>query len=395
MGDKKRVLLLMFDIPEVFGGAERQFADIYDYYQDNTERKIELYLLMDKQSIKYLKDVNRLHNPENIISVPTVRFKYINIILRTLYSLYILKKFNIKLLHIPLPARRYYPLLLLLNKIPKRIIDTKIVFNATDCRIAFNYEELGKREPHKLYMENIKFDAIYSWYEVFTKKFSTHKVISGHRTPIMSAKYCFTNIEPYVARNKKNHIVWAARLIDVKNPLMFIEAVAIFKNCYWTKNYNWEFFIYGDGELKEEVQKKIKKLQLEDILEYNYSNMMDSIFAQSKLFVSTQSYENFTSLSMLEAMALGNAVIARNVGQTNYFLKDKENGYIMKKDTPEELAFLMHQYITTPTLHQRMADKSIQIVKDIHNIENFINDMEQFWLNIIDRNLKLGNKNEN
>ena len=69
-------------------------------------------------------------------------------------------------------------------------------------------------------------------------------------------------------------------------------------------------------------------------------------------------------------------------------LEIQQNGFIMQKDTPEELATLIYKYITTPELHQKMADKSIEIANTVHTIENFSQDIGKFWIGVIDGNFK-------
>ena len=65
------------------------------------------------------------------------------------------------------------------------------------------------------------------------------------------------------------------------------------------------------------------------------------MFAESSLFVSLQSENNYPSQAVLEAMACGNAVIATNVGDTRMFVNE-ENGYLIPRGTPALIAQLRH-----------------------------------------------------
>ncbi len=64
---------------------------------------------------------------------------------------------------------------------------------------------------------------------------------------------------------------------------------------------------------------------------------LSKYFNYLRIFESCQNYENFTSLSLMEAMAAGNAIRARYVGQTSFVLKTNENGIYIKPDTVEGL----------------------------------------------------------
>lgn len=383
-----KVSFLFLGIPEHFGGAERQFADTYDFYQGKQNNQLELYFITDTKSLKNMRDVNRLKSDKNLIIIPSFETvnKYIRILLWNIYVLNVIFNNKINLLHIGLPNPVYAPLLFVLSKFKRK----KIVFNATDCTIAHEFENLKKYHTYKIYMNYIKFDAVFSWYKLFTERFSKGEKLAENKTPIVSAKYCFANLEMFHPNElKSNHIIWAARLVASKRPLMFIEAIKIFKEKYLKSDSNWKFFIYGEGPLKNEIIELIRKYNLQDILELNYSNNLSQIFSKSRLFVSTQDYENFTSLSMLEAMASGNAIISRNVGQSDYFVRNEGNGYLLKEDTAEDMAYMINRYIMLSSEERKnMENMSIDIATNTHNITNFIDELELFWIYVLEDKYK-------
>jgi glycosyltransferase involved in cell wall biosynthesis len=106
---------------------------------------------------------------------------------------------------------------------------------------------------------------------------------------------------------------------------------------------------------------------------------MTHIFEESKCFISTQDFENFPSLAMNEAMAAGNAIISRNVGQTNLFVKHLINGVLTDSDTAEGLASAIEYYISHPQMHEGMQNESIRLTEEVHTFENFKFQIENFW----------------
>ena len=112
---------------------------------------------------------------------------------------------------------------------------------------------------------------------------------------------------------------------------------------------------------------------------------MGNFFSDSKCFVSTQDFENFTSLAMLEAMACGNAVVARNVGQTNFFVKDGVNGILAKEDSAKGIAEALKFYIEHPEKHEAMKTESIRIAREENTAEKFIQHLDSFWKKIYEK----------
>jgi glycosyltransferase involved in cell wall biosynthesis len=82
---------------------------------------------------------------------------------------------------------------------------------------------------------------------------------------------------------------------------------------------------------------------------------------------------------MNEAMAAGNAIISRNVGQTNLFVKHLVNGILAYPDTEEGLANAIEYYITNPQIHKSMQNESIRLTEEVHTFQNFKSQIENFW----------------
>jgi glycosyltransferase involved in cell wall biosynthesis len=82
---------------------------------------------------------------------------------------------------------------------------------------------------------------------------------------------------------------------------------------------------------------------------------------------------------MNEAMSAGNAIIARNVGQTELFVKHMKNGLLTEPDNEEGLALAMSYFIDHPELHENMARESIRLTEEVHTFSNFKTQIETFW----------------
>jgi glycosyltransferase involved in cell wall biosynthesis len=131
------------------------------------------------------------------------------------------------------------------------------------------------------------------------------------------------------------------------------------------------------------VRDRIETHRLGDLLTTTHAADMSPVFARSRLFVSTQAFENFTSLALLEAMAAGNAVIAANVGQTAEFVRHGENGLLTADESAQGFADAMTQYLGHPERHPRMAACSRALATEVHTIEHFAEDIRAFWEGVL------------
>lgn len=135
--------------------------------------------------------------------------------------------------------------------------------------------------------------------------------------------------------------------------------------------------------MREEIARQISEMGQAGKIKTGFSKDMSAIFNATSIFVSTQMYENFTSLSMLEAMAAGNAIIAYDVGQTSLFIKHNVNGLLVNEETPEALANAIERLVRDPELLRSFRQESHSIAKNIHNIENFSEELFAFWSDVL------------
>jgi glycosyltransferase involved in cell wall biosynthesis len=165
-----------------------------------------------------------------------------------------------------------------------------------------------------------------------------------------------------------------------KRPELFLKVISAIVKKKPEILAGWKIYILGEGKLKDSLQKQININDLAEIIKITYKDDISTYLATSRVFVSTQDYENFTSLSMLEAMYYRNAIIAFNVGQTNQFVQHNGNGFLVKNADVYEMAEALIQYIeSSPEKQKAMGDFSRRIVDDIHNVDNYLRDMENFW----------------
>lgn len=365
------------------GGAERFFADFFDKYSSYNLAQFKVYFVLDKYSLNALSEINKLKTVKNylIFKVFSNRFKVSLEFLQLFY--YILLK-QIKIIHLPLYNISYLPLLKKINKIPK-IFRPKIVINISNCYVVPGLKNNLSSEINTYYplFKGINVDGYFSWYQNFTDYVGENIGLFKFKPQVYSITSRFSGNDLIFNNSKKeNQIIFASRLDKQKCPDWFIEAIRIIKEKHPTVLLNWKFIVCGDGPMRNQLIETSNKLGLNQFVEFRIEGNLEKVFNYSKIYVSCQEFENFPSLSMAEAMSAGNAIVARNVGQTNLFLNNNVNGLFINPDSAYGLADRLIYLMSNEALLEKMGQKSVELMNTVHTFENFVPQIENFWKKI-------------
>lgn len=161
----------------------------------------------------------------------------------------------------------------------------------------------------------------------------------------------------------KFSVAFSGRLEKDKNPELFLDAIERLKE----KHKDITFHIMGDGRLKEVVKKRVEDMKEENVVYHGFHNAPTEILANTTVFVSLQTTNNYPSQSVLEAMACQNAIIATNVGDTRMFINEK-NGILIGLDAVE-LSNAIEKLYLNRELTKKMGMYAEKYVKDNHTIE--------------------------
>ena len=165
---------------------------------------------------------------------------------------------------------------------------------------------------------------------------------------------------PKVEKRRKT-IVTVGRLHPQKNQKLLIDAFALIAD----KIPEYTLEIYGDGELKEELQRKIDELQLENrVFLKGTSTQIHSLIYDVTLFVLSSDYEGLPN-TLLEAMSLGIPCISTDCrpGGAREIIKDHRTGIITPIDEAEKLALAMIYLIQNEVLAGEYAKEAMKDMK--------------------------------
>ncbi len=170
-------------------------------------------------------------------------------------------------------------------------------------------------------------------------------------------------IRPRFTGKRENTIVSVGRVDDNKNHRMLIDAFAAIH----TDFPEMGLVIYGNGDMRNELIKYIKKIDMEDYISMpgNVSRIPDHI-ERARIFVLTSDTEGMPN-ALLEAMALGLAVISTDCpcGGPRTVIQDGVNGLLVPVRDTQALAKALRRFLSAPDLEQKLGEQAAKIQEQL------------------------------
>jgi glycosyltransferase involved in cell wall biosynthesis len=133
-----------------------------------------------------------------------------------------------------------------------------------------------------------------------------------------------------------------------------------------------KYFIVGYGPLEKGIRNAIKKLDFEDEVEVliNPSDI-PGIFKSCHIYLSTSLYEGLSN-SIMEAMVAGLPVIATDVGDNRYLIKDSVNGFIVPCGKIDLIVEKLEYLTKMEDIRNEFGANSFYIIKNEFSEKKFI-----------------------
>ena len=163
------------------------------------------------------------------------------------------------------------------------------------------------------------------------------------------------------APNKEPAVAFAGRLVEEKNPRLFLQAVPAIRRAVPAAR----FFLLGEGPLRVQIEEDLDRLTIRDIVEVGFRPDLASVLGKTRVFVSLQRQDNYPSQSLLEAMACGMATVATDVGLT-WKLVNEATG-IRVKPNPDDLAEAVIRLLRDPQRCDQLGQAARQRVMEEHS----------------------------
>lgn len=176
----------------------------------------------------------------------------------------------------------------------------------------------------------------------------------------------FTKIDE-TNKKKRNDtlikVVFARRFVRKRGVEIFIEVVNQLKHIE-----NIHFTFAGEGPYKEQIQKLVDESNNVFLTRYSPDESIGFHSNFDIAVVPTIGSEG-TSLSLLEAMSAGNAVICTAVGGMTNIILNEFNGLIIKPNSVKELKASILRLVEDEELRIKIAENAKETVKEAFSFE--------------------------
>ncbi|HVP36426.1 MAG TPA: glycosyltransferase family 4 protein [Terriglobales bacterium] len=144
-----------------------------------------------------------------------------------------------------------------------------------------------------------------------------------------------------------------------------------------------KLLIVGEGKLKPDLKKLCEELGLgERVLFLGHREDVPFILSLLDVFI-LPSVSEGCSLSLLEAMAAGKAVVATNVGGNPELVLNGKTGILVPPSQPDQLAEKMIHLLSNEDLRKKMGAEGRKRVKQKFSRESMVKNYEELYSRIL------------
>lgn len=171
---------------------------------------------------------------------------------------------------------------------------------------------------------------------------------------------------------------YIARITAQKDPITFLKAIVSVP-----AELNMHFLMVGEGDLKEEALKLAGQLNiLHRITFVDFRQDIPDILNAIDIYCLPSLWEGLP-IGLLEAMAMGKAVVATAIDGTKEVVVHMENGLLMPPSSPETLAKSLVLLATDNNLREILSFKAHQTIQDKYNVGNMTRQVEMLYQKVL------------
>jgi glycosyltransferase involved in cell wall biosynthesis len=176
-------------------------------------------------------------------------------------------------------------------------------------------------------------------------------------------------------------VLFLARFTAHKQPLIllnaFREALKLVSDLH--------LLMVGDGDQKQEALEWVKLWGLEDKITFQpFRQDVPDILAAADIFVLPSLWEGLP-IGLLEAMAMGKAVIATNVDGTKEVVRDQVNGLLIEAGNIPALTKAMIRLAMDQSLRLAFSQKALETIQQQFDAVNMTRKIEDVYLGLYKR----------
>lgn len=180
-------------------------------------------------------------------------------------------------------------------------------------------------------------------------------------------------------------LVTAGRMDDQKDHETLIRAFGQISD----KLQDWDLKIFGDGELRNQLEKVIESLNLQKrVFMPGITDKIADEYSKAQLFVLSSRYESF-GLTTAEALLHGlPAVGFEDCQGTNLLIRHEQNGELAKASDDSEqravyLAETLYKLMSDGALRQKYAEAAPKGIYENHGIDSVVDAWEALLSDVL------------
>ncbi|MGI6324098.1 MAG: glycosyltransferase family 4 protein [Bacteroidales bacterium] len=177
--------------------------------------------------------------------------------------------------------------------------------------------------------------------------------------------------------SKALQLLFLGRIINRKGIKDILSAISILKD----KGINFKFCLAGTGEDEKDFINKADILIGSD---FHYAGVVDGrrktdLIKESDVFLLPSLSGEGLPMALLECMSFGLVPIVTDDGSMACVVKDRENGYIVSKSSPEEIASAVSELANNRQIFKRMSTEAREYIIENYNPQNYIDKLNKIY----------------
>ena len=169
-------------------------------------------------------------------------------------------------------------------------------------------------------------------------------------------------------RPKETALGMVSSVTSQRGHLVLLDALAQLLG----EGVNLRLLMVGRGPRREDVQKRVVRLGLEQVVTMVEKNAdMPAFYSALDVFVVPGRHDGISSAA-LEAMATGLPVVAANAGANMEAVRDGETGMLVPEDNAAILARILAQLAEDPSRRKTLGERARLHVEEHHRAETMV-----------------------
>ena len=216
----------------------------------------------------------------------------------------------------------------------------------------------------------------------YNRDYLREEIGVGNDITLVPANTNVEKFEPSVPTVEKR-LLTVARLVEKKGYPYGIEAV----NNLIKQGYDIEYRIFGSGEKKSQLQQQVKKLGIEDYVEFMgpvSDERLKRELSEASIFVlpcviAEDGDRDAMPVVLKDAMASETACVSTTVSAIPELITDGDDGLLVPQKESKELAAAIQELLDNPKKRRKIAENGRETVHERFDISESVNKLTEVF----------------